>query len=257
MILTTEAIVLRTMKYSETSLIATLFTRDHGKISVLAKGARRKNRPFGASMEAMNHVHAVIYHKPQRELQLITQCDLVGRHPAVREDLDRMGPGMTAVELLHLSTEHDEPHPEVFDLTLDLLTFLQNATRDYPKALYVYEVKLLGLLGFKPSLRECVSCKEDLVSVLAANPAEKFRVTGNGVLCGRCGAVGEAGLLMSAAACTALAGFQSVERFEDAMTVTLTAPMAREIDETLRHLVRVHLTGMRPLKSEQVFSHIR
>ena len=257
MILTTEAIVLRTMKYSESSLIATLFTRDHGKISVLAKGARRRTRPFGSSIEAMNHVHAVIYHKPQRELQLITQCDLVGRYPAIVEDLDRMGVGMAAVELLHLSTEHDEPHPEVFDLALDLLKFLQNATHSYQNALYVYEIKLLGLLGFKPSLLECVSCKADVHPILISRPDERLRVTGNGVLCMRCSATGDAGIAISAAACTALARFQGVEKIEDALGTILTPEMSREINETLRHLVQLHLTGMRPLRSEQVFSHIR
>lgn len=257
MILTTEAIVLRTMKYSESSLIATLFTRDHGKISVLAKGARRKTRPFGASIEPMNHVHAVIYHKPQRELQIITQCDLVGRYPAINEDLGRMGVGMAAVELLHLSTEHDESHPEVFELALELLKTLQNATHGHQNALYVYEVKLLGLLGFKPSLEQCVSCKAELFPIPGALPDGRLRVTGNGVMCVRCGVIGGAGVAISPAACAALVEFQRAATIGDVVGTVLTPEMSREIEETLRHLVQLHLTGMRPLRSEQVFSHIR
>jgi DNA repair protein RecO (recombination protein O) len=257
MILTTEALVLRTMKYSESSLIATLFTRDHGKISILAKGARRKTRPYGSSLEAMNHVRAVIYHKPQRELQLLTQCDLMGRHPLIVEDLDRMGPGMTAVELLHLATEHDEPHPEVFDLTLELFGALQNATLRHENALYTYEVRLLGLLGFKPSLQECVSCKTDIRSFHLDPRAERLRMTANGIVCTRCSATGYAGVAMSHAACAALASFQNVGGVADAVRVVLTPEMAREIHDALQHLVQVHLTGMRPLRTEQVFSQMR
>jgi DNA repair protein RecO (recombination protein O) len=257
MILTTEALVLRTMKYSESSLIATLFTRDHGKISLLAKGARRKTRPFGASVEVMNHVCAVIYHKSQRELQLLTQCDLVKRYPVLVEDLPCMGIGMTAVELLHLSTEHDEPHPEVFDLTVNLFQTLQSATQRYKNALYAYEVRLLGLLGFKPSLRQCVSCKEDLSSFRTAMPQGRLRVTGNGVLCERCGERSDAGVVISSAACAALESFQNIEGIEASLRVVVTKEMSRDIEETLRHLVQVHLTGMRPLMAEQVFSRIQ
>lgn len=257
MILSTEAIVLRTMKYSETSLIATLFTRDHGKMSVLAKGARRKNRPFGAALEPMNHVHAVIYHKPQRDLQLITQCDLVARYPAILADLDRMAIGMAAVELLHLSTGQDEAHPEVFELTLDLFKSLQDATHGHQKALYVYEIKLLGLLGFKPSLRECVSCKKEIGLIEGQMPGGMVRMTGNGIACRNCAATSDAGIALSPAAWVALVAFQDAVRIQDALGVTLTPEAFREIDESLRHLVQVHLTGMRPLRSEQVFSHLR
>jgi len=257
MILTTEALVLRTMKYSESSLIATLFTRDHGKISILAKGARRKTRPFGASVEAMNHVRAVIYHKSQRELQLLTQCDLVERYPVLVENLACMGMGMAAVELLHLSTEHDEPHPEVFDLTVNLFQTLQRATQRHQNALYAYEVRLLGLLGFKPSLRQCVSCKEDLSSFHTATSQGSVRVTGSGVMCGRCGAGGDIGVVISTVACAALESFQHIGGLEAALRVVVTAEMSRDIEEILRHLVQLHLTGMRPLRSEQVFSRIQ
>jgi DNA repair protein RecO (recombination protein O) len=257
MILTTEAIILRTMKYSESSLIATLFTRDHGKVSVIAKGARRTTRPFGASLEAMNHVRAIIYHKPQRELQLITQCELVRRHPAILEDLDRMAIGMAAVEILHLSTEHDEPHPEVFNLTLELLIALQNATRGLKNALYVYEIKLLELLGFKPSIRQCVSCKTDLLAQSAVNAQYRLWVTGSGILCGRCGSSGGAGVGISVAGCEAMVGFQEGASIEESLGRMLTQKVEEEIEEALRHLVQVHLTGMRSLKSERVFSRIQ
>jgi DNA repair protein RecO (recombination protein O) len=262
MILTTEALVLRTMKYSETSLIATMFTRDHGKISVLAKGARRKNRPFGSSIEAMNHVRAIIYHKPQRELQLLTQCDLVSRQPAIVDDLDRMGIGMSAVELLHLATEHDEPHPEVFDLTLELFCSLQaaalkTATLRLENALYAYEVRLLGLLGFKPSLRQCVSCKEEISPFPVARQKNLRRMTGNGVLCARCGSMGHSGVAISPNACAALESFQSTGGIADALRVTVSPEESRDIHDALQHLVQVHLTGMRPLRSEQVFSRMR
>ncbi len=257
MILTTEAVVLRTIKYSESSLIATLFTRGHGKISVLAKGARRKTRPFGASVGVMSHVHAVIYHKSQRELQLLTQCDLVERYPVLMEDLPCMGIGMTAVELLHLSTEHDEPHPEVFDLTVNLFQTLQHATQRHRNALYAYEVRLLGLLGFKPSLRQCVSCKEDISSVRPATPQGRVQVAGSGVLCGRCCERSDAGVMISSGACAALDGFQNIGGIEASLRIVVTPEMSRDIEETLRHLVKVHLIGTRPLRSEQVFSRIQ
>ena len=83
MIIRTEAIVLRTMKYRETSRIATLYTKERGKVSVIAKGARDGKSRMGGALQPMNHVVALVYMKESRDLQLLTQCDLAGHYPGL------------------------------------------------------------------------------------------------------------------------------------------------------------------------------
>ena len=97
MILKTEAIVLRTMKYRETSRIATLYTKEAGKLSVIAKGARDGRSRLAGALQPMNHVAAVIYTRESRELQLLTQCDIIAASRALTDDLDRMAAAMAVV----------------------------------------------------------------------------------------------------------------------------------------------------------------
>lgn len=76
-------------------------------------------------------------------------------------------------------------------------------------------------------------------------------------MCGRCGERGDTGIMISYAACAALESFQNTGGIEASLRVEMTPEMSRDIEETLRHLVQVHLIGMRPLRSEQVFSRIQ
>ena len=63
-----DAIVLRSIDYGETSRIVTLFTRERGKIGVMAKGARANRSRFGSTLEPLSHINVVLYYKPGRDL---------------------------------------------------------------------------------------------------------------------------------------------------------------------------------------------
>ena len=79
MIESTDAIVLRAIKYGDTSKIVTLYTRRFGKVAVIAKGARSAKSKFGSALEPMSLIQAVFYRKENREVQLLSQADLL--HP--------------------------------------------------------------------------------------------------------------------------------------------------------------------------------
>ena len=71
MIVKTDAIVLKSMRFRETSKIVTFYTRRYGKIAAVAKGARETKNKFGAALEPMTGVNLVFYKKEQRDLQLV------------------------------------------------------------------------------------------------------------------------------------------------------------------------------------------
>lgn len=70
-VITTEAFVLRSYKLAEQDKIVVLFTKDRGKIRLVAKGARKNNNRFGAALEILTHVRIVFHEKLNRELQLL------------------------------------------------------------------------------------------------------------------------------------------------------------------------------------------
>jgi DNA repair protein RecO (recombination protein O) len=254
MILTTEAIVLKTMKYRESSMIATLYTRDHGKISVIAKGIRNNPRVFGSSLEAMNRVRVVVYTRPTRELQLLTQCDLIRSSRGLVENLKKMAAAMAMVELANLATPAEETNVQVYELLAGSLQSLNDATRWHENALYYYEVHLLDLVGFRPEVCRCSLCGTSMEHFGSAKGGGRFVVSPSGVVCAQCAAGGEGEVTIGLAALKVLGVFQALLHPEPALRVSLTRTTGREIATLLRHLVRHHITGMRPLKSEQVFA---
>ncbi|MBP1691276.1 MAG: repair protein RecO [Bacteroidetes bacterium] len=254
MIVKSDSIVLKTMKYRESSMIATLLTRDYGKISVIAKGVRNKPRGGGTSLEPMNCVRAVIYRKPGRELQLLSQCDQVRAFKGLSEDLKRMAAGMAVVELANLAVAPDEAHPEVYELVAGTLGALSNATRVPENALYYFEVRLLGVLGFRPELRRCVQCEGSIEEFNGRNKGGPFRIGMHGVLCSACADQGHGEMDISLPALKALSALQDSPEAEAAFRIVLTPEMRGSIETILRRLVMHHLTGMKPLQSEHVFS---
>jgi len=253
MIVTTDAIVLKAMKFRDTSQIVTLLSREHGKLSVIAKGVRNRQKGGAGGVEPMSCVRAVVYKKPGKELHLMSQCDRLPSFKGLADDLKRMGAGMTAVELTNVSLPPEEPHADVFALLQQTLELLANATRNEENALYYYEMQLLGILGFRPELRSCVECGRSMALIAEAGH-KHCSVSSHGLICTSCEDRGYGGERVSLASLGALTGFQDARHPEAASRIILSTVMREEVSGALRHLVMHHLTGMKPLQSEHVFS---
>ncbi len=158
MIARTEAIVLRSMRYRETSKIVTLYTLSFGKVSVIAKGARETKSRFGASLEPMTHISSLFYKKPHRELHLLSQAEIVEEYRRLHTEYERMRVGYAIIELLQAVMHGEEEHPDVFHLTAAALRALETGTKNFPNVLYCYQVQLAGHLGFAMAFDACGSC---------------------------------------------------------------------------------------------------
>lgn len=250
MIVTTDAVVLRTMKYRESSRIAVLYTRELGKISVIAKGARDGKSRLGGGLQPMNMVSAVLYVRDSRELQLITQCDLLVPMHALVADLEKMGPAMAALELTDAVSPPGEPSGELFALLGRTLGAVSGATNQPGNALYYFELHLLDLIGFRPELTRCASCG----AAAGQQGGEGLRMSAGGILCRECSRKKEGLEGVSAAALSALRRLQDSADPAAATRMTLDAPLRGEIARVLRHYLQVHVEGLRTLRSETVFS---
>jgi len=175
------AIVLRVIEFSETSCVVTLFTRQMGKISALAKGARRPKSPFEAALDVLALCRIVFLHKSSDSLDLLTEARLQRRFRSAEFDLSRLYAGYYIAELLKELTDADDPHPELFDAANQALRELDNHCEVAPLVLRM-EMTALRLLGHAPSLELCVGCDKKL------EPASHvlFGQLAGGVLCNRC-----------------------------------------------------------------------
>jgi DNA repair protein RecO (recombination protein O) len=158
MIARTEAIVLKSMKYRDTSKIVTLYTLSFGKVSVIAKGARDIKSKFGASLEPMTHISAVFYKKPHRELHLLSDADILEEFRSLHSEYELMNAGFSVIALLNAVMHGEEEHPEIFRLVKRTLRALDTGTKNILSVLYCYEIQLAGLLGFAMSFDVCGIC---------------------------------------------------------------------------------------------------
>ncbi len=175
------AIVLRVVDFSETSCVVTLFTRQFGKISALAKGARRPKSPFESALDLLAVCRIVFLHKSTDALDLLTEAKLERRFRAAASNLSRLYAGYYVAELLNELTDDGDPHPELFDAADHTLLALDGNDELAPLVLR-FELTALRLLGHLPSLDACVVCGQDV-------PAEgrvAFGQLAGGVLCRTC-----------------------------------------------------------------------
>lgn len=167
-IIRTEAVVLRSLEYGETSQIVRLFTRSRGKMSVMAKGARRPTSPFGASLQPMAYTQVVFYYKPTRTLQTLSESSHVESFHRLRRSLEKITLGLRIVELVHALLEEEDAQPSVFNLTVDALRTLNTATDRAVNIWPYFQLRLATRLGMAPAVhRDDVADLPDDGGVLA------------------------------------------------------------------------------------------
>src|SRR5919205_237161 len=95
----TEAIVLRSLRFSEADRILHLYTAGRGRMGAIARGVRKTKSRFGARLEPLSHVELML-HEGSGELQTITGVDLKRSHRATREQRYRLGVGLLGAEAM-------------------------------------------------------------------------------------------------------------------------------------------------------------
>src|SRR5437667_5472422 len=115
------ALVVRGTDWSETSRIATLWSREFGKLRVLAKGGRRLKSNFEFALDLLNVCRIVLLRKSSGGLDLLTEAQVAERFPALRTDLPALYAAYYVAELLAEGAEEYDPHPALFDAALDAL----------------------------------------------------------------------------------------------------------------------------------------
>ena len=177
----TLAIVLKVVDFSETSCVVTLFTRSHGKITALAKGARRPKGPFESAIDVLAICHVVFLHKSSQAMDLLTEAKLDRRFRAASRDLQRLYCGYYIAELLRTMTDDADPHPEVFEFAIDAISQI-DGDGDVAKAVFGFECGILKSLGHAPMLTRCASCGKNKTAIDRVH----FGLSDSGLLCQEC-----------------------------------------------------------------------
>ncbi|MBN2291315.1 MAG: DNA repair protein RecO [Pirellulales bacterium] len=150
-------IVLRTVEFSETSLVVTIFTREYGKIGAIAKGARRIKGPFESALDLLAVCRIVFLRKSFETLDILTEAKLVRRFKPAGRDLSGLYAGYYVIELLDGLTEQYSPQADLFDLAEETLEGLSDG-EPVQRWILRFELGALRILGHLPLLHACVEC---------------------------------------------------------------------------------------------------
>ena len=158
------ACCLRSVDYSETSQILTLFGRKNGKISVIAKGTKRAKSPFGGPIEPLSLGQIVFAKSSTKSLDTLTEFEHQGHFYMLRNNLFALNCSLFAAELLDKLTTERDGHPELFDSFVQFIKDSQN-TKD-PKEiltfLILFQLSLLKEIGLAPKLDSCTNCNSSI-----------------------------------------------------------------------------------------------
>ncbi len=180
--LSTEAIVLRSIRYGEADRILHLYTPRYGRIGAIAKGARRSRSRFGARLEPFFRVR-VLLHQGRGELFTVSSVDTIAVNGALRDRASTLDAAARACDAVSRLFETSEPHPEVFTLLANQLTLLSaDAAHAHAGNGLAFRLKLLLAAGFVPQLGSCASCGE-------SEHLRGFSAAAGGVVCSSCEAV--------------------------------------------------------------------
>ena len=181
----TQAVVLRSLRFSEADRILHLYTADRGRLGAIAKGVRKTKSRFGARLEPLSHVELML-HEGSGELQTVTGVELLNSHHAAREQRYRLGVGLVGAEaMLRLFTEQ-EANPRAFQALTRFLELLDELPAHDGRAsldalALSFQLKLLWLSGYLPHLTSCADCGAQDVPLIGYSPAA------GGAVCAACG----------------------------------------------------------------------
>ena len=155
-----QALCLKCVDYSETSQVITLLTREHGKVSLMVKGSRRKKSAFGGSIELFSYGNVVYLPAQHTNLGTLTEFDRSAKFIGLRRGMYILNCAMLSAELtLSLVRKHSYDSA-LFDSLVNFLADLQEATdkKQMLSLIIVFEISLLQDLGLGMVLNSCANC---------------------------------------------------------------------------------------------------
>jgi DNA repair protein RecO (recombination protein O) len=243
----TQAIVLHSFDYLETSRVLRLITREAGVQSVIAKGARRTRGRVGTGVDLFAEGEAQIYIKPTRDLHTLGAFDITSSRSGIAMEMSRFTAASALAELT-LRIAGDETNVTMFDGLAQTLDSIAVATGgDVIERALAGAWRLITEAGFTPALDDCAVCH----SPVDADAIVAFSHPSGGVLCENCSRLAATLRRLPAEARNTLRLWQSGE-----VMAGLSSLDARAHQRLLREFIREHVTSDdRPLRAFSVWEN--
>ena len=180
MYLTIQAIVLRVTDYNDRDALLTVLSKNHGKLTIKARGLRRKNSPLIAPCQLLSYGEFTLFeYKGQYSINEAHSIELFS---PLRRDLTKLSLGTYFAQAAEVISQEDLPNPELLSLLLNCLFALSKLHESEAKVKAVFELRGACLAGYMPDLFGCHNCGNQ-------NP-DRFDISEGLLECHACRTVG-------------------------------------------------------------------
>jgi DNA repair protein RecO (recombination protein O) len=181
MIIRLQGIVLRNKAYGESDQLLYVFTRERGKVSMIAKGAKKPRSRFGAVTEAFTVADFVCYQHSSTSMPSLSQADIIAHHQHIRADLLLTAYGAYWLELVDHVIVDKEPAPMLYQQLGILLQQLDEG-KDPEILTRLLELVVLTSAGYQPVCSHCASCGDEW----EIGKEVAFSLSHGGTVCKKC-----------------------------------------------------------------------
>jgi len=163
MIINTDAIVLKTFSYGETSLISRCFTKDKGKISFIIKGAKSKKNLISPYFQPLSFINIIYKENEKRELQVVSKVSFVQIWTQIPLSLRKMSLSQSILEISDFTLEKNDPYPNLFNVLINTFQIFESGDINENILFWNYECKILSEMGFMINIED--SLDSELISL--------------------------------------------------------------------------------------------
>lgn len=176
MYLTVQGLVLRVTAFNDTDAILTLLTRNHGKLSVKARGLRRKNSPLTAPCQLLAFGEFILFE--YRGMYSINEAHSIELFQNLRKDIVKLSLGTYFLQVAEVLCQEDIPNPALQSLALNCLYALSKLDVHINQVKAAFELRSICLAGYTPDLHGCYRCENPIPN--------RFNITDGRVECITC-----------------------------------------------------------------------
>ena len=194
---TTSAILLKRINFGDYDLILTIFTQTQGKITVIAKSARKSRRRFCGAIDLFS-LSQLVFKQGRGRLPALQEASVLYPFSHIRSDIIKTAYACYFAEIVHHWMEPNAVQTQVFDLLYQVLDRLDSSRLPDEILSIVFQMALLTFSGISPCLDTCCLCHAEM-NRLNENRI-RVNITKGGIICNSCGRDSAPGLYLSRAA---------------------------------------------------------
>lgn len=242
----TEAIVIKTVNFRDSSKIVTFYTRRYGKMTAIAKGARNSKSKFGSLLQPLNYLQIVMYRKENRQIQYLSGCEFIRFYKTITTNLEKLSVAMAVLEVVDKTSHDEEENEALFLLIVETLSAIDGRCLYPVNALIHFGLKLSSILGYNPEFSSCLICGKEID--LFRSKKVSYVIDRGGPLCESCSLKFQNAFQLSPAALRALKSYARIQP-----AVAVNAEIQVELQRELLHFVitymRRHWDMLKEIKS--------